>query len=666
MKTILKILVFKTLMVCSVLANAQGNEVKFGDVPLNDLKMDVYPLDSNAAALVLSDIGTCQFSYNTGTKEWQLYFDRHIRIKILSEEGFDQADFRVPLYNDGSMRESLSGLKGFTFNMEDGRVAKEKFDKKTTMTEKTSENWSAEIFTMPNVKVGSVIDVEYRVISDYIFHMQPWYFQSDIPIRWSEYTVKYPEYYDYKLIFGGYHPLVINDYTTENRSVTLSNGRSTGQVNYIENSYHWAAKDVPAFRDEAFITTEEDYLSKIEFELASISPQGQLQRTFMKDWPDINHDLMESSKFGLQIKRTAIVKEEVEHLRALYTDDFEYAMACVQHLKDHMSFDDTRRFSTEVNVRDAYIKKIGSSADINLLLVGMLREGGLNANPVITSTRNHGRVHPVYPMLSKFNNVMAHVVIGEKEMVLDATTDLLPPNMLPILCQTEQGRLISETGSRWVSVYNGEEFKKAISVEMELDENAAASGTLNYQLDGYSAYMERSSLLKDGDEKHKENIKKKFDSWEISDITFESVNSPAEVLKKTISFSTEDQAEIAGNLIYLTPLIVERKKENPFKHETRNYPVDFIAPRMETVSMTIALPEGYEVEEIPQPLVMSLPDGSCKFIYNISPVGNKLQVVSRLMIKKSIYLPDEYPLLKQFFDQIVAKQAEQVVIKRSI
>lgn len=665
MRNLLNSLMVLCLLAMGTTVNAQTPDVKFGEVPLDDLKMQVYPQDSNASAAILFDIGSSKFNYNTGTKEWQIYFERHVRIKILSEEGFDWADFRVKLYNNSGVRENLSGLKAYTFNMENGRPTKEKLDKKTVFTEEISESWSAETFTMPNVKAGSVIDVTYKVISSYYYRLEPWYFQQSIPVRWSEYTVSYPEYYDYKLIYGGYHPLVVNDFTTNNKSVTLFNGRTASPVSYIEKSYRWASANVPAFRDESFITTEEDYITKIELELSSINYPGRLAVTVLKDWPDINHDLMESSKFGQQIKRTAFVKEVIDKLRAEHEDDFQFAFACVQHLKQSMSYNGKRRYTAETNVRDAYMKKQGNSAEINLLLVGMLREGGLNANPVLTSTRNHGRVHPVFPMMSKFNNVMAHVQVGDQELILDATEPMLPPNMLPVLCQVERGRLLSETGSRWVSVSNGEQFVTAVTADITLDPSAAISGTLNYQMDGYAGFIKRKEIEEDGESAVKQEMINDHASWSVEDDAFQNYLKPDAALTRNIEFSSEEGGDLAGDMIYLTPMIIESTKENPFKAEKRDYPVDFIAPYQETVSITIHLPEGYAIEEMPQPMMLSLPDGSGKFMFNISPIGDKVQVLSRVMIKKAIYLPEDYGALRQFFEQIVSKQSEQLVIKKS-
>ena len=78
----------------------------------------------------------------------------------------------------------------------------------------------------------------------------------------------------------------------------------------------------------------------------------------------------------------------------------------------------------------------------------------------------------------------------------------------------------------------------------------------------------------------------------------------------------------------------------------------------------IMIPEGYEVQESPQPLAIALPNkaGSYKYIFNQQ--GSEIQVVSLYKINKSLFAQTEYQSLKQFHDMIVAKHAEQIVLKK--
>jgi hypothetical protein len=45
-------------------------------------------------------------------------------------------------------------------------------------------------------------------------------------------------------------------------------------------------------------------------------------------------------------------------------------------------------------------------------------------------------------------------------------------------------------------------------------------------------------------------------------------------------------------------------------------------------------------------------------------MDNRIILNLRFSIDKSLFLPEEYKNLKEFFDLIVAKEAEQIVLKK--
>ena len=184
---------------------AEPPKVKFGKISQEELEMNYSSLDSSANAVVLADFGDTRIDYvsNSG---FQLVFTRHRRIKIFNSTGYDWADVMVPLYHDGGDRESISQIKGYTYNLEDGKVVKTKLKNEGKFTEEYDENHQIHKFTLPNVKEGSVIEYTYRITSDFIFNLQDWRFQSSIPTIWSEYKVEIPEYFFYKPLSQGYYP----------------------------------------------------------------------------------------------------------------------------------------------------------------------------------------------------------------------------------------------------------------------------------------------------------------------------------------------------------------------------------------------------------------------------------------------------------------------------
>jgi len=105
-------------------AVAQKSPVKFGNIPMEDMKMTVYPKDSSAEAVVLFDYGVAYITDDARTVN--LYFERHVRIKVLKKEGLHQADISIPLFHSGSAEESISNLKAVTYNLEGDKIVESK------------------------------------------------------------------------------------------------------------------------------------------------------------------------------------------------------------------------------------------------------------------------------------------------------------------------------------------------------------------------------------------------------------------------------------------------------------------------------------------------------------------------------------------------------------
>jgi hypothetical protein len=117
-------------------------------------------------------------------------------------------------------------------------------------------------------------------------------------------------------------------------------------------------------------------------------------------------------------------------------------------------------------------------------------------------------------------------------------------------------------------------------------------------------------------------------------------------------------------VIYLNPFFTAQTKENVFKEPTREYPVDFGTPIERLYMAKINIPDGFVVDELPKSKVVVLPNNGGKYSYNVTQMGNTLNVVSMMQINKSLFIQTEYELLREFYNQIVEKQAEQIVLKK--
>ncbi len=667
-----------TLAACT-LAIGQAEPIKFGKIDMADLQMKTYDKDSSAGAIILCDFGKASFEYSND-KGFQVKFERLTRIKILKKAGYEWASVEIPFYKAGTRgEEKITDLKGYTYNLQNGEIVKEKLTKEGIFTEQKDENWSIQKFTLPNVKEGSVIEYTYTTVSDFIYNFQDWTFQSTIPVRWSEYRAVIPEYFNYKMQTNGYEPIQSNTKTVQTSfslRIEGSGGVTTfsrneqrvathyEQVQTQANSYQWMAKEVPAIRSESYITTPRDYLTQIEFELNSTNFPGQGFKPYSSSWNSLNDQLLKSEYFGSPLKRAGFLKDIITKIQAEHKEPTTQAMAAYGFLRQYMTWNGETSIYSKNGTKKAFDSRTGNSADINLMLTAMLKEMGLNAEPVLVSTRSHGRILPYYSVLNKFNYVVTQLVIGEQMVLLDATDSHVSPGMLPIRCLNGIGRLIDARDGDWVSLETKEKATELISIQMTIGDSGELNGKIEKSMAGYEAWAQRKNILKVGKDKYTEEVKKIRPNWQIAKSEVTNLEKSSETLGEKYELEMTDVCQKAGNAIYLKPMLSEAILENPFKLTERKYPVDFATAIERTYIATITIPAGYKVEETPKNAVMSLPENSGRFAFMIAVNGNTIQVSSKISLRKSVYYADEYAALREFYTQIVSKHAEQIVLKK--
>lgn len=660
-----------TILIATSGLFAQKSPAKFGKVTMEEMKMTQCDIDSSASAVVLFDFGITSFVYGTsGSGGFQINFERHTRIKILNKNGFSYANIEIPFYYSGSDKESVGGIKGYVYNLEDGEIVKEKLSRKNIYTEEVNKNKSIQKFSFPNIKEGSVIEFKYSIMSDFVYNMRDWYFQKSIPVLHSEYYAKVPEYFKYNQLVRGYEP-VSQTTDSEPGRITFTGrssngGYETNSVNYLNTVFHYVAKNVPAIKDEPYVTTMDNYTTRVEYELQLFEIPGYTRQDYTTDWQNINKELLFEEKFGAQLNHTMFLKDELKRLEAKTLSPIEKGVAIYEYIKRNMKWNENTGLYTSNNTRKAFKEKTGNVAEINLMLTAMLREAGLNAEPVALSTRRNGVIHPSYPSISQFNYVIACLKIDTVKYLLDATEKLCPFGMLPDRCINGQGRVISKTSPGWVNLNNCPKYVKSTFYDISLSNDGSFKGKVTFARTNYAALDFRNRLGSSTDvDEYIKTLEEKNNGLKIKNYTHENVDSIYSSTKEEYEVEISDKVTSAGNLMYFNPMLYEAWTENPFKLKERQFPVDFTYPIEENFVFKIALPEGYQVEELPKPGSYLLPGNKARFIYSANEIGGFINLIVKFTVNKSIFLPTEYPNLKAFFNQVIAKQAEQVVLKKS-
>lgn len=664
------------LLLISIFSYAQKAPIKFGNIPMEDMTMNVYAKDSAAEAVILADYAESTLSYNQ-TKGFQLIFERIRRVKILTKEGLKWADFSIPLYHDSDQEEKVSSLKVTTFNLEAGKIVETKAKNESFLKEKYDANLNITKVTWPNVSVGSVLELSYKVTSDFVFNFQDWEFQSTIPTRWSEYRASIPEYYNYEKFMQGYVTLQVAESSTEPQSLIITSkdregGERSGggavrstfsqdKIEYLEKKFRWASADIPAFKKEPFMTTTKDYVSKINFELSFTDFPNSGIKQYMGSWEDIAKSYWERA--GSEITGNNGLKKTVEEITSGIVAPDAKALAIYNYVKQTVLWDGTHRKYAESSPRKTLDEKKGSSAEANLLLASLLEKAELQVHLVLLSTRDHGFVRESFPVSTQFNYMVCAVQIGEKTLLLDATDKFLPMGMLPEKCLNGKGFLVSKEGYKWVDLVSASRTRRVYSADLVLTETGELKGSLKIDKSGYHSVTARKAFVSKGE---KEYVKSFLSTkpWEISKSEFPTASEVNQPFKEAHEITINEHLTDAGGTLYFSPFVVGKENENPFKQETRVYPIDFGHSFDEVYIAKLTIPEGYVVDELPKSKAMALPQNASKFLFNVTASGNLISVSSTLSINRSLFSQEEYPNLREFFSQVVAKQAEQIVLKK--
>lgn len=634
--------------------NAQKAPIKWGKVSQEELDMQTYPLDSTADAVVLADYGHLRFDF--AGQDTRYIFHRHRRIKILQRSAFSRGDITIPFYGD----DNISGLKAQVINPDGSKHSLKKSD---IFEEKVTSSRRAKKFSFPNLQEGSIIEFEYDLYSPYYFQLEEWYFQDDIPVRWSEYRLEIPDWFIYVVLNQG-RQFDIQEVGYEPRHIHFP---GAGSVTTRMQLSRYAMENIPALKEEKYVTTMADYLARLRFQLSSFHFPNSVPEPVLSNWSKVADELMSHNNFGLQFLKRRNFKsfsEYMEPLLANAKDDTEKLNIIYQNLSREIKWNGLYSYMTKESLDDCFKLKEANSGELNLMLIALLKEQNINAYPVLLSTRSHGKMIDLYPILSQFNHVLALVEVDGKEVFVDVNSPHRPLGYPRVEALNGGGWLVDEAINKWIRIDPPKNHEGSM-VSLNMDEDGHLSGSFNRRIKGYEAVDHRQLIQKDKDGDFiKKSLKEKYPDIEVNSIVFENEADLSKALTEKIEFTLPYGAQQAGDFIYLSPVLFLGLGENPLKVETRLYPVNIPNPRAEQYVLMFDLPEGYAIEEVPESINLSLPNRGGNFTYSVKQIGKKIQVNSMIKLNQLIFEPEEYPAIKGFFDMIIEKQEEQIVLKK--
>ncbi|MDB5147434.1 MAG: hypothetical protein JWQ57_1454 [Mucilaginibacter sp.] len=650
-------LILLILIGLSHFASAQDFEPGFEGPEIDMVK---YDKDPQANAVFLNEFGKTRI--DEVSDHIRMIFTYHAKIKILSKEGLNKGTIAIPIHNGDNTFEEVQNISGTTYYKDDnGTVQQAELDPKKVYTVKDYKYGSTVKFALPALRPGCIIEYKYEVVSPYWDLFHGWNFQDDIPKKYSQYEVHIPGFWTFNASLRGSLKLTKN--ASEVERECFSSGGSKADCSHIT----YAMKDIPAFVEEDYMTARKNFLSAIFFELVEwTNPYTSVKSLVSKEWSDVDRQLKISDGFGSQIKRTSLLKERIAPVIAGKTDDLDKAKTIYNWVQKQLKWNDYIGIESNEGIKKALDTHTGSIADINLTLVTALSAAGLNAEPVLLSTREHGLVNTLYPVLTDFNYVIARLTIGDKTYLLDATDPLLSFGLLPLKCINDRGRVINlNKPSYWVELTSQQKAATTRSFELTLLDNGKLKGTIVNYYKGYDAFEKRKAIKKfNTTDEYVEDFDEKQPKLKVLNYEITNLDSLDNPLREKFEVEIDAFDNLNHDKLSFNPFLWEKRTTNPFKLAERDYPVDWAFASDKRLILVMHLPQQYVVETPPQVVAYSLPNKGGMFATTFETQDNTFTFSNITQLNKSVYDSAEYPYLKEFFNKIILAEKADMIFKK--
>ena len=671
----MRILLFVMLTAASLIVRAQtpGN-FTFSDITTDDLSRKVYSIDSTASAVMLGETGS---SGVTGNNDggFSLQFKVRRRIHILKNSAYDYATVSVDLYTNGESTEKLEDLKAVTYNLEGGKVVESKLNSRSgVFSEKVNKNTIRKKFTLPNVREGSIIEYEYTHTSDFLFKLPAWYFQGEIPCLWSEYKAALPQFLDYVMLQQGSLPYAIESNTEKQGSYIVQISREIYKgkmeserfdLTCMVAHFRWVIKDIPAFHAEAFTSSPENHVSKMQFQLSGMKDPLPV-KSILASWPEFTADLLKETDFINEVENAGEWwPAEMKEVLKGASSETDIAKAIYNYVRKRFTCTGDNNSGKRNRLKKIVDAHTGNNMEINLLLAVMLRQAGLLADPVMLSTRSNGYSFESYPIYGQLNYMVCRVVADGDDWLLDASQPFLGFGKLSPECYNGQARVMNKNADllHLSSSQLTETEHTGVAITRAADGSTGWTGNITHRNGYYASGPIREKIRKEGAGAMQNELAASFgDDIKVDSLRLDKLDQVEEpvLMNYRVRFLKEGQ-----DIIYMNPVLISSFRQNPFKSAIRDYPVELPYKISQLYTFSMEIPDGYKVEEFPASVRIKLNDKEeALFDYKSELKDGIITISCNIEVQKTHFSPKEYAGLRDFFAKIAARLDEQIVLKK--
>ncbi|HSB92346.1 MAG TPA: DUF3857 domain-containing protein [Flavitalea sp.] len=622
---------------------SQKDMPKFGKVDKAEFSSLQCSYDPDAEAELLVNAASMQ--YQVAMTNVSTEVEYRVRIKILKEKAVDRGNITIPYYRAGS-GEKISKIEGYTYNVDQtGNVVATKLEKSAIYDKQVDRRYAEIIFSMPAVKVGSIIEYRFLKFSQG-FSVNSWVFQDDIPTRLSAYNMQLPRILKFEERFSTYLPIEKDDHET---------------VTDITRSY--VMRNIPAVRMEPYTSSMKDYMQKLDFSLVGIDIPGEIYQPVRTNWRTIGENLLEDSDFGAQLNKNLDIPDALANdLKG--KSAYQKMVSIHRHVRESMTWNKEHSIWAMDGIKKNWQSRSGNSGEINMILISLLKQAKVEVYPIMVSTRDNGRINTFFPSMYHFNSVMAYVQIDSSFYILDASDKYSPAHLIPHSVANTDGLVIrNKEEVHWVTMNpNKQRYQVNVFVLADVSPDGKISGEANINSFGYSRAYRLKSWSSDKDKFSEKYFGHVAPEIKIDDVSVKNSDNDSLPLEQHVKFNLPTTN--TGDYNYFSPSLFLGLDNNEFISETRITDIDFGYNQSYTMVGSFNLPEDYIVEELPKNKRMVLPDKSVSMLRIIEFVDHKINIRINVEFSQPVYGLDGYADFQAFHKLLFDTLNEQVVIHK--
>src|SRR6056297_179186 len=570
------------------------------------------------------------------------------RIKVYSDDPIDQAEAAlvgIPFYASENI-ERVTNLEGITWK---GNGQFYSLNTENTRNAELNSRYSLIEFEMPEVEEGSVLEYKYTLERRYIDELPDFYLSDRVPVREATLFMKNADFLRYDVIEQNVDfELSYQEFEVDTSSIPFV---FTYERPDPVNVEVWSAEGIPAIDATSFISSIDDVRAKLKFQ---ISEFGLPRQPLDNSWELI----------AAQLRRNSNPYDSIDENRDLISmelDQFSEVQSLIEmqdsilhYLNSTMQFNGTNTVYAEGNLDQVIDGRPADQAEINTLLLGLLREAGIEAYPLFISGREFGRINRSFPSLFQFNQLLVYSEIDDVEYVMDASFAHSLPNLISVNSFNNQGFLLRENDFHWIEINPRKSvFNLRVGIEGDLNQNGSLTGTIRAETTGYPSREIIRSLA--GAESEGDIIKKIFldiyPEAKLSDTEIVVDELNPDIISIRAAFEIPNYAVSFTEGLEYKPVIVGYLYQNPFESANRRVPITLDEPEQLFVNYSINLPDGSEAENLQGRQITELPGAELREEYGIS--DNQLNYSFGVNIKRKQFSSDDYSQLRRIYERWV-------------